>query len=493
MPSRERCEELRAAAFADDLEITDQMLAWSEDQVERFFESGGEEVPEKQPTEVGSRGSTEVDAVSVALSALGLEGGIVRSLVLAREGILKKHEQKDSRGVLDLLKTAGVAQLGLRQKCASRPFFSRAAFARSPSHACTPVCRARRVLNVMRGTEEPAIRSDVTTRVPASTASTASAAAAPPVAALPPVAAAPAAPSAVAPVRAPRSAAPASEAALPAPAPALAPAPSLVGRLAPGPSLTAAPPTAEAPSPAPMPASAAEICGPDGCLRPIVPPASAKAIATVTAAPAAPAAPPPDPVPPTAAATKSVLRVRCGEIELKLTLNAKLLGRSFGVAVIKPFLDALNKRAAAAITLADLQGVRVDDRTHAPGEVADAIARDVLRGAATSRVEIVVPSPPEVPLPALPDLGDVLTSLPTLPPPPPPLATPILTASQLRSATRGELGARLRLMPVSELQALFPRHLLATPLGATTKDDLVAALVEAPRAEVHIEVVSDVV
>ena len=45
MPSRERCEELRADAFADDLDVTDPMLSWTEEQVVTYFESGGQEEP----------------------------------------------------------------------------------------------------------------------------------------------------------------------------------------------------------------------------------------------------------------------------------------------------------------------------------------------------------------------------------------------------------------------------------------------------------------
>ena len=45
MPTRLRCEELRDEAFADDLDLTDAMLSWTEAQIVAYFESGGQEDP----------------------------------------------------------------------------------------------------------------------------------------------------------------------------------------------------------------------------------------------------------------------------------------------------------------------------------------------------------------------------------------------------------------------------------------------------------------
>ena len=45
MPTRERCEELRDEFFADDLDLTDAMLSWTEAQIVAYFESGGQEDP----------------------------------------------------------------------------------------------------------------------------------------------------------------------------------------------------------------------------------------------------------------------------------------------------------------------------------------------------------------------------------------------------------------------------------------------------------------
>ena len=45
MPTRERCEELRAEAFADDVDVIEDIFGWTEDEVTEFFESGGTERP----------------------------------------------------------------------------------------------------------------------------------------------------------------------------------------------------------------------------------------------------------------------------------------------------------------------------------------------------------------------------------------------------------------------------------------------------------------
>ena len=42
MPSMERVLELRGAAFADDVEVSESMCTWTEDRIINFFESGGD-------------------------------------------------------------------------------------------------------------------------------------------------------------------------------------------------------------------------------------------------------------------------------------------------------------------------------------------------------------------------------------------------------------------------------------------------------------------
>ena len=43
--TREQCEAIRADNFADDLDVTDEMLTWTESEVTAYFESGGEDRP----------------------------------------------------------------------------------------------------------------------------------------------------------------------------------------------------------------------------------------------------------------------------------------------------------------------------------------------------------------------------------------------------------------------------------------------------------------
>ena len=51
MPSMERVLELRADAFADDVDVSDAMLSWSEERLTHFFESGGEDAGGGEATE----------------------------------------------------------------------------------------------------------------------------------------------------------------------------------------------------------------------------------------------------------------------------------------------------------------------------------------------------------------------------------------------------------------------------------------------------------
>ena len=51
MPSLAEVAELRANAFADDMELRDEMCDWTEDEITAYFESGGEVCPEKKAEE----------------------------------------------------------------------------------------------------------------------------------------------------------------------------------------------------------------------------------------------------------------------------------------------------------------------------------------------------------------------------------------------------------------------------------------------------------
>ena len=66
---------------------------------------------------------------------------------------------------------------------------------------------------------------------------------------------------------------------------------------------------------------------------------------------AARAPPPPPP-------EKVVARVRCGEVELKLTLTAKFLARSLSDALISPFLRAFDKKVGCQ-TAVDLSLIHI--------------------------------------------------------------------------------------------------------------------------------------
>ena len=301
------------------------------------------------------------------------------------------------------------------------------------------------------------------------------------------------------------------------------------------------------------------VCGPEGCTRPAprrldpVQPtpdcatSAPAAAASTSAATPSPTAPPSAPTPasgPLSAAPaapspeKSVLRVRCGAVELKLTLNARLLSKPFAVAVIEPFLKALNKKqgetGAFPIERRHVLGALVEGDRVETAAFDHRSATDVLAGREAARVDVLVPkemlpvaaprpptfaAPPAMATPryAPPAMAPrpptaaatavaiaggaakgaaatpAMLSLP--PPPPPALTEPVLSAARLRQATATPeaLRAHLSLMSLQDLKQCFQRHLMRPPVGALDKAELVAALVAAPRAAVEIEVVSDVV
>ena len=69
MPSRERCAEIRADAYAEDLDITDTMLSWSEAELCTFFESGGTEAPDAQACALPQESVTHAEVTDPALAA----------------------------------------------------------------------------------------------------------------------------------------------------------------------------------------------------------------------------------------------------------------------------------------------------------------------------------------------------------------------------------------------------------------------------------------
>lgn len=62
----------------------------------------------------------------------------------------------------------------------------------------------------------------------------------------------------------------------------------------------------------------------------------------------------------TAPARKCICRVRCGRVELKLTLSEKLLVKPLTAAVLTPFLGAYNKKVGGVVTVDTLVAVTID-------------------------------------------------------------------------------------------------------------------------------------
>ena len=69
-------------------------------------------------------------------------------------------------------------------------------------------------------------------------------------------------------------------------------------------------------------------------------------------------------------------RVRCGEVELKLTLTPKLLVKTLRDALVEPFLKVHNKRAPVEVTWEQLACIKVDGITL---DDMDVIAESVLK------------------------------------------------------------------------------------------------------------------
>ena len=223
-------------------------------------------------------------------------------------------------------------------------------------------------------------------------------------------------------------------------------------------------------------------CGPDGCAL-----GSKANVEDATACGPEGCLPPPP--------SKSVLRVRCGAVELKLTLGARLLGKSFQSSVVEPFLAALNKKQAVTgafpIELDDVAGALVEGSRVAAAELADRSVADLLGACEAAHVEILVPDAKAPQAKAM---------VPSSPLPRPPTMTcelhePVKTAASLREVTGNPDGLRAHLSVLSpkDLKDLFPRHGLVLPAGAVSRDDLIASLVATPQRALEIEIISDVV
>ena len=80
MPTRARCEELRADAFAEDVPCSEAMLSWTEELVAAFFESGGEQVPE-----AAESGAAAAAAAAKAVDAVPPKAAEVTAAAQAAE------------------------------------------------------------------------------------------------------------------------------------------------------------------------------------------------------------------------------------------------------------------------------------------------------------------------------------------------------------------------------------------------------------------------
>jgi len=96
-------------------------------------------------------------------------------------------------------------------------------------------------------------------------------------------------------------------------------------------------------------------------------------------------APPPAAAPP----TKCVVRVRCDEVELKLTLTAKFLAKPLADALVAPFLKAFSKRAGRDVTVGDVERVEIGCAAVDMAAVGDVLLRDE-RGVLEAQASAVV-------------------------------------------------------------------------------------------------------
>ena len=81
----------------------------------------------------------------------------------------------------------------------------------------------------------------------------------------------------------------------------------------------------------------------------------------------APGKEPPSPAATAAASPREVvIFVRCGMINLRVTLIQKFLDKPFSAAVLTPFLGAYNRKASTTLRPTDLLAVRIDGKLIAP-------------------------------------------------------------------------------------------------------------------------------
>ena len=97
----------------------------------------------------------------------------------------------------------------------------------------------------------------------------------------------------------------------------------------------------------------------------------------------------------------AVFRVRCGEVELKLTLQAKGLSKSLRDGVITPFLQACAKRTHIPNLSADqVRRIEVDGMAVSDGVTASSFVSGTGSGAPVVRVDIFLPDTPPAATPS---------------------------------------------------------------------------------------------
>jgi len=128
-----------------------------------------------------------------------------------------------------------------------------------------------------------------------------------------------------------------------------------------------------------------------------------------------------------------VVRVRCGEVELKLTLTTKLLVRPVRDALVEPFLKVHNKRAGTAVAWEDIACIKVEGNA-LDVDLDDVTAETVVAGQRASRQESVhVTLVPRASLPH--SLIDGFVEVAREPPTPYSGDPPALTAELVRIAS----------------------------------------------------------
>ena len=91
-----------------------------------------------------------------------------------------------------------------------------------------------------------------------------------------------------------------------------------------------------------------------------------------------------------AVASMSAARVKCADVELKLTLSTSWLARPLGEAVVDPFLKAFNKKTGRALTRSQLHDLRIGGQ-RVPLDSLQDVASYHISADSVARIEIGFP------------------------------------------------------------------------------------------------------